>query len=195
MTIAGMPNGAKARAGTTTTNCWKQHMKICNAGRPSRGFRVHSSADGDNEAAKQLCTGRTSVTSTPRLVDGAIVSCRRVLFMFCRRGIYALAIVLGVPLLAALNAGSQEPEVVVVRSGDASLRALLWRPAGSGPFPAVPAESRQRTNTGRPRATRSGPSSRPKPSDPCSPDTATSSCICSGEGLACLPTRVSAASI
>src|SRR5258707_14281129 len=26
-TIAGMPNGAKARAGTATTNCW-----ICNAG-------------------------------------------------------------------------------------------------------------------------------------------------------------------
>ena len=57
--------------------------------------------------------------------------------MFCRRGIYALAIVLGVPLVAAQNAGSHEPEMVVVRSGDASLRALLWRPAGSGPFPAV----------------------------------------------------------
>lgn len=57
--------------------------------------------------------------------------------MFCRRGICALAIVLGVPLVAAQHAGSREPEVVVVRSGDASLRALLWRPAGSGPFPAV----------------------------------------------------------
>ena len=58
-------------------------------------------------------------------------------FMFCRRDLYALAIVLGVPLLAAQNAGSQEPELVVVRSADASLRALLWRPAGAGPFPAV----------------------------------------------------------
>ncbi len=57
--------------------------------------------------------------------------------MFSRGAIYALAIVLGVLLIAARNAGSQEPELIVVRSGDASLRALLWRPAGAGPFPAV----------------------------------------------------------
>ena len=44
--------------------------------------------------------------------------------MFSRSAIHALAIVLGVPLVAAQNAGSQAPELVVVRSGDASLRAL-----------------------------------------------------------------------
>jgi dienelactone hydrolase len=57
--------------------------------------------------------------------------------MFSRGAICALAIMLGVPLVAAQHAGSQEPELVVVRSGNASLRALLWRPAGAGPFPAV----------------------------------------------------------
>jgi dienelactone hydrolase len=57
--------------------------------------------------------------------------------MFFRGAIYALAIVLGVPLVAAQDAGSHDPELVVVRSGGASLRALLWRPAGAGPFPAV----------------------------------------------------------
>src|SRR6266496_6629604 len=36
-----MPNGAEARAGTTTTTCWKQHTTICNAGAPS----VTSSGD------------------------------------------------------------------------------------------------------------------------------------------------------
>jgi len=57
--------------------------------------------------------------------------------MFSRVAICALAIVLGVPLVAAQNARSHEPELVVIRSGDASLRALLWRPDGAGPFPAV----------------------------------------------------------
>ena len=57
--------------------------------------------------------------------------------MFSRGAIYALAVVLGVPVVAAQNSGSQAPALVVVRSGDASLRALLWRPAGAGPFPAV----------------------------------------------------------
>ena len=57
--------------------------------------------------------------------------------MFSQSGIYALAIVLSVPLVGAQNAGSHEPELVTVRSGDVSLRALVWRPAGTGPFPAV----------------------------------------------------------
>lgn len=57
--------------------------------------------------------------------------------MFFRGTIFALAVVLGVPLVAAQNLGSHEPELVIVRSGDASLRALVWRPAGAGPFPAV----------------------------------------------------------
>src|SRR5712671_6558638 len=33
--IAGIPNGGKARAGTTTS-CWKQHSWICNAEYSSR---------------------------------------------------------------------------------------------------------------------------------------------------------------
>jgi dienelactone hydrolase len=53
------------------------------------------------------------------------------------RASYALAIALGASLVAARTARSQEPEVVVVHSGDARLRALMWRPAGAGPFPAV----------------------------------------------------------
>ena len=57
--------------------------------------------------------------------------------MFSQSGIYALAIVLSVPLVGAQNAGSHEPGLVTVRSGDVSLRALVWRPAGTGPFPAV----------------------------------------------------------
>ena len=57
--------------------------------------------------------------------------------MFSRVAICALAIVLGVPLVAAQNARSHEPELVVIRSDDAGLRALLWRPDGAGPFPAV----------------------------------------------------------
>ena len=62
----------------------------------------------------------------------------RWLSMFSKSGIYALAIVLSVPLVAAQNAGLHEPETVVVRNGDVRLRALLWRPkAGTGPFPAV----------------------------------------------------------
>ena len=100
------------------------------------------------------------------------------LLMVSRGAIYALA-VLGVPLVAAQNAGSQEPEQVVVRSG-ASLQALLWRPAGTGPFPAVLLNHGSGRTLGRTRATRSTRSG-PKPSDPCLPDTATSSCICSGE--------------
>jgi len=33
--------------------------------------------------------------------------------------------------------GAQAPDTVIVESGGLKLRALLWRPAGSGPFPAV----------------------------------------------------------
>jgi len=57
--------------------------------------------------------------------------------MFSRGAICALALVLGVPWAASQNVGSHGPELVVVRSGDASLSALVWRPAGAGPFPAV----------------------------------------------------------
>ena len=37
---------------------------------------------------------------------------------------------------AAQTAGAQ-PDTVTIRSGALTLRALLWRPAGRGPFPAV----------------------------------------------------------
>ncbi len=56
--------------------------------------------------------------------------------MSCRAAICAVAIALGLAV-AGPNAGAPEPETVVVRSGDATLRAQLWRPAGPGPFPAV----------------------------------------------------------
>ena len=36
-----------------------------------------------------------------------------------------------------LSLGTAAPETVVVRNGELSLRALLWRPQGEGPFPAV----------------------------------------------------------
>ena len=42
--------------------------------------------------------------------------------------------------LVAVGAESQTfdgPNTVVVRSGALQLRALLWRPSGKGPFPAV----------------------------------------------------------
>src|SRR5258708_19015117 len=50
--IAGMPNGAEAKAGTTTTNCW-----ICNAGRPPP---VNSSGDileFPTRGSNQIVTG------------------------------------------------------------------------------------------------------------------------------------------
>ena len=33
--------------------------------------------------------------------------------------------------------GASVPDTILVRSGDLALRALLWRPTGPGPFPAV----------------------------------------------------------
>ena len=47
------------------------------------------------------------------------------------------------PLLLALGAvvggevQAAQPDTVIVRSGDLELKALLWRPQGRGPFPAV----------------------------------------------------------
>ena len=49
-----------------------------------------------------------------------------------------LALGLASALAAGAEAGvSGEPETVVVPSGALKLRALLWRPQGGGPFPAV----------------------------------------------------------
>jgi len=48
------------------------------------------------------------------------------------------AIVLAARFAQAVVAQSGPgPESVVVHSGSATLRALLWRPSGRGPFPAV----------------------------------------------------------
>ena len=37
----------------------------------------------------------------------------------------------------AAGQGVEQPDTVVLRSGTAQLRALLWRPRGPGPFPAI----------------------------------------------------------
>ena len=55
----------------------------------------------------------------------------------CEPVVYALAVVVGLQLTAAQSEDWRKAETVVVRSGDARLRARLWRPAGAGPFPAV----------------------------------------------------------
>ena len=55
------------------------------------------------------------------------------------------AAVVALSLAAALSApaanpdvrGPDDPETVTVKSGSLELRALIWRPSGSGPFPAV----------------------------------------------------------
>ena len=49
------------------------------------------------------------------------------------------AIVLAATFAQAIVAQSAGPgpEIVVVHSGSATLRALLWRPSGRGPFPAI----------------------------------------------------------
>jgi dienelactone hydrolase len=40
-------------------------------------------------------------------------------------------------LVVAARASAADPDTVVVRSGALQLRALLWRPPGHGPFPAI----------------------------------------------------------
>ena len=51
--------------------------------------------------------------------------------------IATLALVSTLARPAAGQAPGRPPDTVVVRSGALELRALLWRPAGRGPFPAV----------------------------------------------------------
>ena len=55
-----------------------------------------------------------------------------------RHPISVAALVLA-PLLglASQDASRHGPETVTVKSGSLELRALIWRPSGSGPFPAV----------------------------------------------------------
>jgi dienelactone hydrolase len=52
-------------------------------------------------------------------------------------GLSALALATLRPLRAVAEGGAPVPERVIVHSGPASLHALLWRPEGRGPFPAV----------------------------------------------------------
>jgi dienelactone hydrolase len=57
--------------------------------------------------------------------------------MFHRGASHIVAFALSVYLAAAPDTGSRGPETVVVHGGDVTLHALLWRPAGSGSFPAI----------------------------------------------------------
>jgi len=50
--------------------------------------------------------------------------------------VLALVAVAGFPV-PAYGQTSAKPDTVVVKSGALRLRALLWRPNGRGPFPAV----------------------------------------------------------
>jgi carboxymethylenebutenolidase len=47
------------------------------------------------------------------------------------------AALLVVGLVVAAEAGAANPETVIVPSGDLKLHALVWRPSGRGPLPAV----------------------------------------------------------
>lgn len=58
--------------------------------------------------------------------------------MFDGVRIVLLALTVASSLAGELNAAAVVgPEAIVVSSGDLKLRALLWRPQGRGPFPAV----------------------------------------------------------
>ncbi len=52
-TIAGRPNGTEIIAGTTTTNCWKQHTTICKLGAPPVTLTWHSK--GYNQGKQTDC--------------------------------------------------------------------------------------------------------------------------------------------
>jgi dienelactone hydrolase len=51
--------------------------------------------------------------------------------------VYAFVLAIAVVIPVAARAGVEAPDTVVVRSGQLTLKAFLWRPAGHGPFPAV----------------------------------------------------------
>ncbi len=50
--------------------------------------------------------------------------------------VMALILALLLPIIAAGQA-TAGPETVLVRDGSITLHALLWRPQGRGPFPAI----------------------------------------------------------
>ena len=51
--------------------------------------------------------------------------------------ILAILVLTFTPLLRAENRDSSGPKTVKVHNGSVTLHALLWRPLGRGPFPAV----------------------------------------------------------
>lgn len=51
--------------------------------------------------------------------------------------LFLVPIVLTLTAPAAWGQTSGGPEIVVIHNGPASLHAMLWRPQGSGPFPAI----------------------------------------------------------
>jgi carboxymethylenebutenolidase len=52
--------------------------------------------------------------------------------------VYVLApLVLSLMIAAAWGQTSEGPETVVIHDGSATLHAMLWRPQGRGPFPAI----------------------------------------------------------
>ena len=53
--------------------------------------------------------------------------------------------------------GAQAPDTVIVESGGLKLRGLLWRPTGTGPFPAVLFNHGSGPNTGMHRPASLGP--------------------------------------
>src|SRR2546428_9429240 len=82
--IAGMPNGAKARAGTTTANCWS-----CNAGRsppanssgdilglPTKGSNQTVTAAHDSYWGHRCDFAKLGLGSSPRLCDSQS-TCRK----------------------------------------------------------------------------------------------------------------------
>src|SRR5262245_38796452 len=50
---------------------------------------------------------------------------------------FLLSFILGLTLQTSIVAQVPSPDTVVINSGDLKLRALLYRPQGPGPFPAV----------------------------------------------------------
>ena len=54
-----------------------------------------------------------------------------------RLPLVALAIAAAIPARADGQPADARPDTVEIRSGTLTLHALLWRPAGRGPFPAV----------------------------------------------------------
>src|SRR6266571_2538751 len=78
--------------------------------------------------AIEAARGRTAIRFGMMRAGGAIVR------------LHAMVLTLALGLAPAARADSQavrEPDTVVVRSDTLHLRAVLYRPQGDGPFPAI----------------------------------------------------------